>query len=140
MEKIIKYLLIVAGVVAFVICAGLLVSGINGYQKTENIDKNINYINIDNKTNVGLVNAKQSLIDLNKKRSIKLNKEGFKIKVGAKVNVTKIPVPKEKIIEAISKGDKKVTKKDIIAIAEELNISMDKLTRIHKNESIQVSY
>jgi len=34
MEKIIKYLLIVAGVVAFVICAGLLVSGINGYQKT----------------------------------------------------------------------------------------------------------
>jgi len=130
MEKIIKYLLIVAGVVAFVICAGLLVSGINGYQKTENIDKNINYINIDNKTNVGLVNAKQSLIDLNKKRSIKLNKEGFKIKVGAKVNVTKIPVPKEKIIEAISKGDKKVTKKDIIAIAEEYNMSVAEL----KNE------
>jgi len=33
MEKIIKYLLIVAGVVAFVICAGLLVSVIMDTKK-----------------------------------------------------------------------------------------------------------
>lgn len=55
---------------------------------------------------------------------MKPKKGAFKIECGAKVNAVKIHVPKEKVIEAIARGDKKVREEDIIVIAEELNMSI----------------
>ncbi|NCN65322.1 MAG: hypothetical protein GW779_03775 [Candidatus Altiarchaeum hamiconexum] len=132
MEKINKYLLVMAAVAVFVICIALFAGGINNNVKIENASMLIT----DNKTNInpeGEITTPSSIsLDdkkniLSKYKNTNPKKGGFKIERGAKINVTNIPVPKEIVIEAIANGDKKVTEEDIIAIAKEYNMNVTEI-------------
>jgi len=135
MEKINKYLWVMAASAMFVICIPLFAGGINNNAEI----KNASMLITDNKTNINQESETVSHTTssgnkntVSKYKNTKPKNGEFKMKNGANVEVKKEHIPKEKIIEAIANGDKKVTEEDIIAIANEYNMNVTEL----KNETM----
>lgn len=134
MEKINKYMWAMAVAAMFIVSIPLFVGGIDNNSKIENASMFIT----DNKTNINSeseitnplpINLDNKKKAINKYKNMKPKKGEFKINLGAKADVKKEYVPKEKVIQAIANGDKKATEEDIVAIAEEFNMSTNELRR-----------